>query len=196
MPVIRRVKKSQVSSKNGPSTKSTTTSSAKTRAASATAKGRAIQKKTSEKTTPKRTARGSAKVTTISKPTSTKKTAERQIDPTTGFGVGTDSDVMIKEAMKGGSTRPEVIARIRAKLPKETASGSTKPVANVFASVLKKKLDQGYYIESNWVLRPPTPQSKAKATRARNASKTAEGDNVTPIKKTSKVTATRKRRAA
>jgi len=186
MPVIRRVKKSQVSS-----TKTATPVKTKTPAV-----GRATQKKTasSAKSAPRKSTRGSAKVTTVAKPTaSTKAVRDRQVDPVTGFGVGTDSDVMIKEAMKGGNTRPEVIGRVKDKLPKKTESGSDKPVANVFASVLKKKLDQGFYIESSWVLRPPTAASKRKATMARKA---AEGDNVTSITTPTKKTATRKRRAA
>lgn len=175
MPLVRRIKKSQVSTKNKPATKTT---------ASAPAKGRAVAKKSTGGSAPKKAVRGSAKVTTVAKPTSaTKKVRERQVDPVTGFGVGTDSDVMIKEALKGGNTRPEVIKRIKEKLPATTDSGSTKPVANVFASVLKKRLDEGWFIESSWVLRPPTPQSKAKATRAKNAAAAKKGDNVTSITK-------------
>jgi len=166
MPVIRRVKKSQVST--------------------APAKGRAIQKQTS-KPAPKRTARGSAKVTTVAKPSTSKPKSERQVDPVTGFGVGTDSDIMIKEAMRGGNTRPEVVERIKERLPKETASGSEKPVSNVFASVLKKKLDQGYYIESSWKLCPPTPASKRKMTMAKKASE-SDGENVTHIASKKRVT--------
>ncbi|GAA2555291.1 hypothetical protein GCM10010423_65650 [Streptomyces levis] len=155
MPVIRRKKTAQVTTG---------------------AKGRAVAKKGTT-TAPKKAARGSAKVTTVAKPTSSsaKKTRERQVDPVTGFGIGTDADVMIKEAMKGGNTRPEIIARIKGKLPKTTSNGTEKPVANVFASVLKKKTDEGWIVESSWVLRPPTSQSKAKSTKS--------SDNVTPISK-------------
>lgn len=138
-----------------------------TRTAKAANRGTTATKTRSTATTKKATT--TRKVKEVAKPTAAPKTGpNRVVDDTTGFAIGTDSHLIAMELLKGGVDRAEIIERCAKKLPPTSNRGTPKPVANMVASVLGKMKDQGFTIESSWVLTPPTRASKAKATRERN----------------------------
>ena len=140
-----------------------------TRTAKAANRGTTATKTKASATTKKTTATKSRNVKTVAKPSAVPKTGpNRVVDDLTGFAVGTDSQVIATELLKGGESRAEIIERCAKKLPPTSNRGTPKPVANMVASVLGKMRDQGYTIESTWVLAPPTRASKARATRERN----------------------------
>lgn len=146
----------------------TPTRTAKAANARATgAKGKTSSAKGKATTTKKPTTSRSVK--TVAKPSATPKTGpHRVVDDTTGFAIGTDSHLIAMELLQGGADRAEIIERCAKKLPPTSNRGTPKPVANMVASVLGKMKDQGFTIESSWVLTPPTRASKARATRERN----------------------------
>lgn len=150
----------------------TPTSTRTAKAANARATGKTTSTRSTKSTaTTKKTATAtkSRNVKTVAKPSAAPKTGpNRVIDELTGFAVGTDSQVIATELLKGGADRSEIIERCAKKLPPTSNRGTPKPVANMVASVLGKMKDQGYTIESTWVLTPPTRASKARATRERN----------------------------
>lgn len=190
MAVVRKTAtKTRTSSKTGAPTKKTSTRTAVSSRTRTTptkptkASGRATtptRPTRAKKTTPTKPTRAtsraaSTKVKEVAKPKKTTATRVRDVDPVTGFTVGTDSHTIAMELMKGGVDRSDVIDRLRKKLPETSNRGTPKPVANIVASVIGKMKDGGFTIESTWVMNPPTRASKAKATREKNKRLAARG---------------------
>lgn len=124
-------------------------------------------KPTAKKATAKKPA-AKKSVKEVKSPKSKRGGATRETNPDTGFSIGTDSDKIAKELLKGSTSRQGVIDVMRKKLDSETRNGTEKPVPNMVAGVLNKLLDQGYRVEESFKLLPPTPASKRAATKRRN----------------------------
>ena len=147
-------------------------------------------KKTGPKSSPKKSpAKSSAKKSSPAKKTAAKKTTgkrggfHRELNPDTGFVVGTESQRIAEALIEGGESRAEIVARLEKELPKETRDGTPKQVTNMVSGVLNKMLARGYTIEQSFALAEPTPASKRAATRAANK-KSAAPAKKTPAKKT------------
>lgn len=196
-PAAKTAPRKTASSKTAPAKRTTAASPAKTRRA-AVATPAPVEKKTRRTTaTPAPTVRkASAKVNPVqemSKPASkrrggnatalnnaqkgiVKKSAatSRELDPVTGFLPGTDSHIIALELLKGGSTRADIIERLRGKLDGQTRNGTEKSVANVLASTFAKLVARGFTVEASYKLVEPTPASKRAATRKANAAAAAK----------------------
>jgi len=117
-------------------------------------------------------------VTSVKKPTTKKSNItkikaaprERNFDSLTGFVVGSDQHVIAEALLAGGETRGDITDALRKKLSPTTKSGTVKPVANIVSSVFNKLVSNGFILESQFRLLPPTPASKRKATRIKNKS--------------------------
>jgi hypothetical protein len=84
-----------------------------------------------------------------------------------GFVVGSDSEKIVNILLEGGAGRNEVNTKVLKALGnKQTKNGQAPNVSSLIANILKRLREKGYTIESQWQLVPPTPASKAAATRA------------------------------
>lgn len=85
-----------------------------------------------------------------------------------GYLAGSNSAIAVEEMLKGGSDRAEVGRRIVSRCS-PTRQGHPVNASGMISALLLQLEDQGYTVESHWVLKEPTPQSKAAATRRKNA---------------------------
>lgn len=93
---------------------------------------------------------------------------EREVDPLTGFTIGTDQQIIADTLLEGGDSRADIIDKLRKKLSPTTRNGTEKPIANLMSSVFKKMALAGFQVESSFKLVPPTPASKRKANKLAN----------------------------
>jgi hypothetical protein len=75
------------------------------------------------------------------------------MNPKTGFVVGSESDIIATELIKGGDSRVAVIDRLKGILPAETRNGSPKPVANLVSGVMRRLKDEGFEEVSSFKVR-------------------------------------------
>jgi hypothetical protein len=106
-------------------------------------------------------------VKNVNKPASKRGGFHREINPDTGFVVGTDSDLIAQALLEGGESRKEIVERMENTLELETRTGTEKSIGNMVSGVLNKMLAAGFTIESSFVVVPPTPASKRAASRKR-----------------------------
>jgi len=91
-----------------------------------------------------------------------------------GFVKGSNSETIVNLMLEGGSSRAEVAAKV-AKTIKST-DGKPVNAPALMSGLVHRLMARGYTIEQTWVLREPTPASKAAATRAaKKAAKKAQG---------------------
>lgn len=129
-----------------------------------TSKGR----KKKETTVVEKPKKSTKKTATQKKTTGKGRGYHREMNPETGYAVGSDQDIIATALLKGGKTRQEIIESLRKKLDSTTRNGTEKPVSNVVSSVFNRMISRGYRLESHFQLLPPTPASKRAATRAAN----------------------------
>jgi hypothetical protein len=152
--------------------------------------------KAKTKTPAKKTAarKGPAKKTTSVKKPANKKTTgkgrggfHREMNPDTGFVVGTDQDAIATALMEGGESRAAIVQDLEKRLDLTTRNGTDKQITNMISGTLNKMKARGYIIESSFIVLPPTPASKRAATRAANAKPAAKKTTAkkTAAKKTS-----------
>ena len=141
----RAVKKVASKSSRGPAKKAT---AKKTVAKKSTTKATPV-KKTAKTATPKKSTSG--------------RNLPRELNEY-GFVVGSNSEKIVQAMLDGGESRQSIADGLK----KTLKSSNGQPVNSnaLIAGLLHRLLPQGYTIESQWRLVPPTPQSKAKATRA------------------------------
>lgn len=151
-----------VSSKTGTKTKtpvkksSTTKSASRSSSSSSSAKTR---KKTSTTRPPaKKTAAKNVKK--VSKPKSKRGGSTREMDPVTGFAIGTDSQFIAEALIEGGQTRQDIIDWLRENMDTETRTGTEKPISNLVAAVHNKLLDRGFTVEGSFRLVPPAKRGR------------------------------------
>jgi hypothetical protein len=135
-------------------------SSSRGRAASTTTK---TKKKTSSRGTTKKTTTRNVKK--VNKPASKRGGATREMDPVTGFAVGTDSQYIAEALMEGGETRQDIIDWLKDNLETETRNGTEKPVANLVAGVHNKLIARGFTVEGSFRLVPPKSSAKSRSRR-------------------------------
>lgn len=87
-----------------------------------------------------------------------------------GFVKGSNSEKIVEEMLAGGESRQDVADRLRKSI--KSANGKTVNAPALMSGLLHRLEGRGYTIESTWKLVPPTPASKAAATR--RAKKTAK----------------------
>lgn len=115
-----------------------------------------------------------------------------------GFVVGSESEKIVNVLLEGGAGRQEVNQKVLKALGnKQTANGQAPNVSSLIANILKRLKEKGYTVEAKWQLHPPTPASKAAATRAAKKAGTAPAKKAAPVKKAvAKKTATAKKAPA
>lgn len=121
-------------------------------------KKRAAAKKTPAKVAPKKTVAKKA-VKTVVKPAPAKKksTGEgRNFNPKTGFVKGTQQDIIATELLKGGTSRREIVDRLKPLLPSETRGGQPKPVGNLVAGVWGTLKSRGFVEKSSYKVVAPS----------------------------------------
>lgn len=111
---------------------------------------------------------GKAIAKKVGKKVATIVTREREVDPITGFTIGTDQQVIADALLEGADTRQDIIESLRSTLKSTTRNGTEKPIANLVSSVFNRLALAGFTLESHWKLLPPTTASKRKATRLAN----------------------------
>jgi hypothetical protein len=149
----------------------------------------ATKRKTAKKTAP-------AKKSTAKKAPATKKSVKevkkpagkrggfhREMNPDTGFVVGTDQDAIALALLEGGDSRAAIVESLENELDTETRNGTEKQITNMVSGVLNKMLANGFTVESSFVVVPPTAASKRAATRA--ATKKSAPAKKTAAKKSS-----------
>lgn len=99
-------------------------------------------------------------------------TEKGMMDKLTNMSVGSDQYIIAYELMEGGSTRQEIVERLRTKIDPLTKSGTEKAIANLVSAVFNRLMKQGFLLEASYKVLPPTPASKRKATRLANQAKT------------------------
>lgn len=92
----------------------------------------------------------------------------REMNPVTGFAIGTDQDIAALELLNGGS-RSEIVARVEKQVGTTTRTGKPKPANVLVSRVLGNLRDAGFRVEESVTVLPPTPASKRKATAAKNS---------------------------
>lgn len=153
----------------------------------------AKRKTTARKSTAKKTAPATKKKTTsVNKPAGKRGGMHRELNPDTGFVVGTDQDTIALALMEGGASRAEIVERLEKSIDTETRNGTPKQITNMTSGVLNKLIQRGYIVESNFQVLPPTPASKRAATRAANKKSAAPAKKSTPKKTTAKKTAAKR----
>lgn len=93
-----------------------------------------------------------------------------------GFVVGSDSEKIVNALLEGGTDRLDINAKVAKIIGKrKTRNGNDQNVSSLIANVLRRLRDNGYRVESSWVLVAPTEEEKVKAQRAakRRAAKKA-----------------------
>jgi hypothetical protein len=139
-------------------------------------KKKVVKKKRSS--TAKKTGPPAKKKTTARKSPAKKSTTKKQSGRNLprelnehGFVKGSDSEKVVEILLEGGQDRNDINEKIRKRLGGTTKNSTQRNVSSTVASILNKLRSQGYYVESSWKLCEPTPQSKAKATRAAKRAK-------------------------
>ena len=91
----------------------------------------------------------------------------REINPTTGFTVDSDSDIIAQELIAGGESREDISRRIAARLDPVSRTGTPKPVANLMSGVIRRLRDRGYQVESSWIMvNPDLPKKRARRAKS------------------------------
>lgn len=108
---------------------------------------------------------GSKNVKNVKKPAGKRGGFHREINPDTGFVVGTDQDLIAQALLEGGESRGDIIAYLENTLDNETRNGTPKMITNMVSGVLNKMLAAGYTVESSFIVVPPTPASKRAANK-------------------------------
>lgn len=125
------------------------------------------------------------------KKTSAKKTASKAVGGQGlpremgehGFVIGSDSAKIAEVLLEGGESRTDVSLKVEKALgKKKTRHGNDPNVSSLIANVLRRMKERGYTIEQSWVLREPTPASKAAATKAANKAAAEKGNKPTAKK--------------
>lgn len=112
-----------------------------------------------------------------------------------GLVKGSEGAVIMDALLEGGADRIDVNAKVLKALGKKTTvHGNTPNVSSLIANLLRRMKEKGYTIDSHWVLVPPTPASKAAATKAKKraaakADKAEVADSAPAVKATKKVPA-------
>lgn len=110
---------------------------------------------------------------TAAKKVAAKPGPKRELNKVTGFSVGSDQDVIATALLEGGASRAEITEKVAKLLPAKTRTGTPKPITNLVSSVYNNLARRGYRTEESFKVLPPTPASKARATR--EAKKVAAG---------------------
>lgn len=88
---------------------------------------------------------------------------EREINPITGFTVGSDSDVIAEELIAGGESREDIARNIAERLDTVSRTGTPKPIANLMSGVIRRLKDRGYHVESSWIMvNPDMPKKRTR----------------------------------
>lgn len=139
-----------------------------------------VTKSTRKATTKKTTVRKPAKKTEgSSKKSAPKKTVARKTGTKAakadgrslprelnehGFVIGSNSEKILNAMLEGGDSRSDIANRVKKSV--KSRNGESVNANALISGLLHRLLPQGYTVEQHWQLLPPTPQSKAKATRA------------------------------
>lgn len=84
-----------------------------------------------------------------------------------GYRIGSDSQIIVTELLKGGKGRAEVTERIAKKLPTtKTRGGQEKNIPSLISGLLARLEEQGYKLDQSWVVVPPAPIARKMATAA------------------------------
>lgn len=102
----------------------------------------------------------------------TKKTAKKRKATTSrakagvDFPVGSDMAVVFEEVCQGGSSRRDVLERIRQRFDgKTTASGNPKPASTILNQVVTRAKNAGFEIEETWRVVPTKTTSTVKPSK-------------------------------
>lgn len=110
----------------------------------------------------------------ITRPTSPLSTGSyHEMDSVTGFAVGSDQQKIAQALMEGAETRQAILDKVRTILPPTTSTGAPKAIPNLVSTVFRAMMTRGYILDSHYVVLPPTPASKRRATRLANKAKQA-----------------------
>lgn len=92
---------------------------------------------------------------------------EREVNPVTGFTVGSDSDIIAEELIAGGESREEIARNIAERLDPVSRTGTPKPVANLMSGVIRRLRDRGYHVESSWIMvNPDMPKKRTRRAKS------------------------------
>lgn len=173
-------------------------------------KSAAAKRKTAKKTTSAKRGRPASKSTAKKAPakktTNVKKPAKkkssgrggfnREMNPVTGFVVGTDQDTIATALMEGGESRAAIAEELEGQMDLTTRNGTEKQITNMISGVLNKMKARGYIEESSFIVLPPTTASKRAATRAANQKAATKPKKKAPAKKTAAKRAPAKKTAS
>lgn len=124
--------------------------------------GRPKKKSTAKRGPAKKTAARKSSVKAVKKPAGKRGGNTREMDPVTGFAVGTDGHAIAEFLIEGCESRQECIDVMRETLDAETRNGTEKPVANLVSGVINKLVGRGFEIEQSFRLIPPAKPKRAK----------------------------------
>lgn len=93
------------------------------------------------------------------KSTGTRGGFKRELDEH-GFVPGTDSAHIAAALLAGGTDRNQINEKVLKKIGGTTRTGSDKNIPALVSGVLNRLLEQGYKVESSWVLVAPKRKRK------------------------------------
>lgn len=144
----------------------------------APAKRKPVKKAPAKKTTAKKSPPTKRKTTAPRKKTAAKKTATRKKAPAKkstgqrggfhreldehGFVVGGDSSTIAAMLLEGGADRSDINAKVAKKIGTVTRNDTERNVPALVSGVLKRLEEQGYKVESSFVVVPPARRKKRK----------------------------------
>jgi len=87
-----------------------------------------------------------------------------ELNPLTGYRVGTFSDIVIEEALLGGESANEVLTRARATAEKRGLAIAENSAKTRFYEAVKVAVLQGFVKETMFILHPPKLKGRAAKT--------------------------------
>lgn len=120
---------------------------------------KAPAKKKVAKSTAKAPAKKAAAKKTTTPKTATKRGPVREVNEH-GFVPGTDSAKIADILLAGGKDRNDVNTKVEKAIGSETRNGTKKNVPALVSGVLNRLIEQGYKVDSSWVLNAPTRKKK------------------------------------
>lgn len=113
-----------------------------------------------------------------------------------GFVIGSDSAKIVELMLEGDTDRRSLNQKVLKELNRTTRNGKPLNVSSLMSNLLKRLQEKGYTVESTWKLVPPTPASKAAATRRAKKAAKSEGSEKAPVKAAKKKVGPKTRRKA